>query len=125
MLRFIDSIRELLLLYLVVLLASAGGYALLEHKPFLDSFWWACMTATTVGYGDTYPTTFGGKLIAVILIHLTLLFILPLLIGRICSQFIKDQNAFTHDEQEDLKAALRRLEERLDRMAVAGAEKDK
>lgn len=116
MLKYVDSIRELLVFYFLLLAVSAGGYALLEHRPYLESFWWACMTATTVGYGDTYPATVGGKMIAVVLIHITLLFVLPLLIGRICSHFIEDRNVFTHEEQEHLKATLRRLEERLDRL---------
>jgi voltage-gated potassium channel len=114
MLKYVDSIKELLALYAVLLLAGAGAYAVFEHKPFVDSLWWACVTATTVGYGDMYPTSAGGRIAAVVLMHVTLLFILPLLIGNICSRCIKDQNEFSHAEQEDLKAALRRLEQRLE-----------
>lgn len=114
MTKYIDSVRELLGLYALLLVAGAGAYALFEHKPFLDSLWWACVTATTVGYGDMYPTTPGGRIVAVLLMHVTLLFILPLLIGTICSRCIKDQHQFTHDEQEALKASLNRLEARLD-----------
>jgi voltage-gated potassium channel len=113
MTKYVDSIKELLLLYAVLLLAGAGAYAVFEHKPFVDSVWWACVTATTVGYGDMYPVTHGGRIVAVLLMHVTLLFILPLLIGNICSRCIKDHNEFSHAEQEDLKAALRRLEEKL------------
>lgn len=30
-----------------------------------DALWWSAVTITTVGYGDTYPVTFGGRLTAV------------------------------------------------------------
>ena len=113
MLKYVDSIKELLALYAVMLAAGAGAYAVFEQKPFLDALWWACVTATTVGYGDMYPATAGGRIAAAVLMHVTLLFILPLLIGNICSRCIKDHNEFSHAEQEELKAALRRLEERL------------
>lgn len=114
--KYVDSAKELLLIYLGMILICAGVYAFFEHKAYLDAVWWACATATTVGYGDMYPTTLGGKIIAAVLMHASVLFILPLLIGAVCSRYVKNQNEFTHQEQEELKAALVRLEARLDAM---------
>lgn len=33
-------------------------------KSFSDSLWWTAETVSTVGYGDFYPVTLGGRLVA-------------------------------------------------------------
>lgn len=38
-----------------------------EISNFFDAIWWAAVTATTVGYGDIYPVTWEGRLIAIFL----------------------------------------------------------
>ena len=39
-------------------------------KNFGAGLWWAITTVTTVGYGDRYPTTTEGKLLAVVLMFM-------------------------------------------------------
>jgi voltage-gated potassium channel len=66
-------VKEEMILFLIVtsiliFLASAGIYYF-ENKAqpelfssVLHSGWWAVVTLTTVGYGDVYPITAGGKI---------------------------------------------------------------
>lgn len=66
-------VKEELILFLIltcifVFIASAGIYFFEnESQPetfssVLHSGWWAIITLTTVGYGDVYPITVGGKI---------------------------------------------------------------
>ena len=67
---------------LIVLYLSAIGIYHFEHDAqpdkftsVFDSLWWAVATLTTVGYGDIFPITAGGRLFTFIVLVLGLGFI--------------------------------------------------
>jgi len=107
LLRIANSAKATVATFLLLVLASAVIYSMLEHKGVGDSVWWAVVTATTVGYGDTYPTTTGGRVLAGVLISSMVLLVVPLITAHFASKLIVDQDAFRHEEQEEIKANLR------------------
>jgi len=108
-----DTFLELLGLYLVVVLAAAGVFCVAEDKPFWDSLWWASVTAMTVGYGDFAPVTVPGRIAGMVLMHIVPLFIIPLVIVRLLGAFVRDQNQFTHAEQERMLADIAKIKQAL------------
>ena len=107
--RVVNSPRSLTILSLLFLFMESGIYALFEGKAYLDSLWWALITATTVGYGDSYPATTGGRFVAVTLVLGMILFLIPMITASIASKLIVNRDAFTHEEQEEMKAILREI----------------
>jgi voltage-gated potassium channel len=69
--RYELFLTMLIALTLIIIGASAMWIAEAEAQP--DKFgsipramWWAAVTLTTIGYGDVYPITIAGKIIAVL-----------------------------------------------------------
>jgi voltage-gated potassium channel len=56
----------------LTLISSAVGFTMAEDvgdgrriHSFFDALWWSAATITTVGYGDIYPVTAVGRIIAI------------------------------------------------------------
>jgi voltage-gated potassium channel len=51
----------------LAVLDAERGHADANIRTFADAAWWACTTVTTVGYGDHFPVTGEGRIVAVAL----------------------------------------------------------
>lgn len=64
------------------------GAAIPEEKRFFtsipESMWWCIVTLTTTGYGDLYPVTVGGRMVAIVtmLLGLVLFGMLMSIVGK-------------------------------------------
>jgi len=114
--RGANSVGELLAIYAGLVVFAAAGFALFEGKSFGDALWWSVVTTTTTGYGDISPQTLGGRVMAGFVMLTAILFVLPLLIGRIAMAMIENRDAYTHEEQEAMKAELAAIRAELARL---------
>lgn len=110
------GLQWVLLLGLVIIFASATVVWGLEHNQggtiddYGDALWWAFATVTTVGYGDTTPTTTEGRAVAVFLMLVGISFF-----GWITANIAAFLVEFGGGEQED-EITLRDVMARLDRI---------
>jgi voltage-gated potassium channel len=109
-----------------VLLVILAGFSvsIADREQFTTPWlgmWWAVTTVTTVGYGDVYPHTVGGKLIAAVLMIIGIGF-LSTLTASIASRFVSLDSAEEESEIAEVLATLKRVEERLERVE-AGLER--
>ena len=105
---------------------AAIAYLLERHAPgsnihtFGESIWWSVVTAvTTVGYGDYFPVTLGGRITAVFIMAIGIL-TLAVITAQVASSFV-DQAASRRGsepqtEPENMDSALAALDRRLARI---------
>jgi len=123
--RFLATLREILsrhgfqyviVVGLGVILACAASVTVFEQasdtssiRNFGDAVWWAAATVTTVGYGDTIPTTAEGKAVGVLLMIVGVTFF-GLLTANLASFFVERGQEPEGDKLDEVLRRLERLE---------------
>jgi voltage-gated potassium channel len=98
------SLFRVLIAAVVTLFVGAWLVLLFEEKAkgsnihdYPDALWWAIVTVTTVGYGDRYPVTEGGRVVAAILM-LVGIGLIGVLTATVASVFIKEHTDANKEE---------------------------
>ncbi len=79
-----------------------------------DALWWSFVTITTVGYGDTFPVSAGGRIVAAVLM-IAGVGLFGTFTGFIASWFMGGKDAQQDSEIETLKTELRTIRNLLEK----------
>lgn len=134
-----NAIRGRVVVYTVtgaVLLVYVASLAVLEAERgatdaqitnFGDALWWSMTTITTVGYGDLYPVTTPGRIIAALLmiggislVGTITATIASWIVQRVAQEDAESQ-AMTAETVDALRGEIRELREVLHRQSIANA----
>ena len=99
-------------LVLSCILIILGGFTIsfAEGMALPDAFWWAFVTATTVGYGDISPSTGAGRAIAIVLM-VTGIGLIGTLTSTITSFFLNLNTKKLTPKEEMLHLVIHQLSE--------------
>ena len=107
--------------FLLVMFCSIGILICEQQDPNAniktagDAFWWSVSTITTVGYGDVYPVTAEGRILAMVLM-ISGIGLFGILSGLAASFFVGQNRGHMVQEENKILARLEKLEEKIDRL---------
>ena len=78
-----------------------------------DALWWAFATITTIGYGDHYPVTFAGRVVAVLLVVFGLS-LFSTFTAYVASFFLEKTQLKEETELQQLIQEVRRLRQKIE-----------
>jgi voltage-gated potassium channel len=113
----------------IMLFVAAAAMLVVERpdpdsniKTFPDALWWAAATVTTVGYGDRFPVTGPGRLVATGLMIVGIA-LLGVITASVAAWFVGNLQAAREDVEETVSdettavlAAIAAVNDRLDRL---------
>ncbi len=107
-----QGLRYVALLALLTALGGGAAFSALEkHHSTWDGVWWAATTMSTVGYGDVYPTTTAGRILAIAVMLVGIGFIATLT-GSLAQRFVAtDVRAIEAEVAEEAESMVEVLGE--------------
>ena len=110
-----------LLSLIAVLFATIAVFVLERNAPGAnirtggDALWWAFATITTIGYGDHFPVTFAGRVVAVVLVVFGLSFF-GTFTAYVASFFLEKAQVKEETEIHQLIREVRHLREKIEQL---------
>ncbi len=109
------AVRSIILVALSLAIVASILERIVEPKVFTSlglAAWWACVTISTVGYGDVVPVSTGGRIVAICLMFAGISLI-PLTASLVVSVLVSKRSRLS---EERFAQRLERIEAQLDRI---------
>lgn len=115
-----NSLHYITLITILLVLFSGIAFCWVEYRDIsiqgvLHGVWWAITTVTTVGYGDIYPESLTGRILAVAVMIIGIGFV-AILTANIASYFV-EKDKETEDQERDKKDENQLILERLEELS--------
>ena len=115
-----NSLHYITLITILLVVLSGITFCWVEYRDIsfqgvLHGVWWAITTVTTVGYGDLYPESHTGRILAVAVMIIGICFV-AILTANIASYFV-EKDKETEDQERDKKDENQLILERLEELS--------
>jgi voltage-gated potassium channel len=95
----------------LTVLQAERGHLHANIQNIGDALWWAIVTITTVGYGDHYPVTFEGRVVAIglMIAGIALIGVITAAVASWLVEQIRDTKESGRDDMAELRAEIAEL----------------